>query len=94
MEALDFHIDFRIHPRSLGFGEGSVETLRIHCGTGEWAAPGSFLLRTGADELFTVWDGVFFLLRREGGAIYGSPRDARKKFVCDKKNIAPIYPVF
>jgi hypothetical protein len=28
------------------------------------------------------------------GDIYGSPRDARKKFARDKKNIAPIYPAF
>ena len=31
---------------------------------------------------------------RKQGVIYGPPRDARKKFVRDKKIVASIYPAY
>lgn len=37
---------------------------------------------------------LFVLCLWVSGDIYGSPRDARKKFARDKKNIATIYSAF
>jgi len=48
------------------------------------------------ETLFCSWIGLAEHVERRAGSksgvIYGSPRDARKKFVGGKKNIASIYP--
>ncbi len=61
----DFLLDFRVQPESLGYGEGSIEMVRVYCAGHDWIAPGSTLIRLGEDKWFLFWDGVFFLLQKQ-----------------------------
>jgi hypothetical protein len=58
-----FERDYRISPSALGITSGDIEMVRIDC-RGPWTVPGSELIIVADDKLVTLWDGVYFLLRR------------------------------
>ena len=63
----DFLAGVRISKDQLGISADTVRTFTITCSAEKWIAPGSFLLLDGA-RLLTLWDGVFFEMRREASA--------------------------
>lgn len=65
MQDEDFLTGFRISPESLGFKQGPIEVVEVYCGNKKWVAPGSILIKIDEDRVFTVWDGVFFLLHKQ-----------------------------
>ncbi len=62
----EFFRDWRVLPATLGIEQDPVVEVAVRCGGEEWVAPGSLLIVKGPGELLTVWDGVFFELRRSG----------------------------
>lgn len=67
LSAGQFLQDYRTSLNSVGIKASYVETLTVRCkGGAEWASPGGFLMRLPGGDLMTVWDGVFFVLRRQG----------------------------
>jgi hypothetical protein len=57
---------YHIAPFTLGIEDSLVDVTWVSCGGTNWAAPGGVLIWTGADRVFTPWDGVFFEMRRGG----------------------------
>ncbi len=56
---------FRIAPADLGLqSPARLELTEVFCAGTRWAAPGGRLIRVPGGRLYTVWDGVFFELRR------------------------------
>lgn len=56
---------FRVAPEDLGLpARARLELTEIFCDNTRWTAPGGLLLRVPEGRLYTVWDGVFFELRR------------------------------
>ncbi len=62
--AADFFRDWRVAPATLGVEQGEIEEVEVLCDGEEWIAPGSLLIVKDQNEMLTVWDGVFFELRR------------------------------
>lgn len=57
--------EFRIAPADLGLqATARLALTEIFCTGARWAAPGGLLIRVSEGRLYTVWDGVFFELRR------------------------------
>ena len=56
---------FRATPGALGFeGRAQLGTTEVFCTTGRWTTAGGFLIWVDSTRVYTVWDGVFFGLRR------------------------------
>ena len=58
-----FSDEFRIHPKALGVPSEATCITEVKC-PDEWIAPGSTLIHS-RQSLYTIWDGVFFELRRD-----------------------------
>lgn len=59
--AVDYHAD----PAVFGLKPGaSIRRIEVRCDTMASTGPGAVLLEMPSGTLFTVWDGVFFELRR------------------------------
>ncbi len=58
---------FRISGSALGLLDSTsrVGLTQVSCGGANWAAPGGQLLWLTENRAYTVWDGVFFELRRQ-----------------------------
>lgn len=62
----DFVADFRIPFKNLGLKETSVTVFNIYeSPKNPWANPGSYLIIKNKKTLITVWDGVFFEMKRK-----------------------------
>jgi uncharacterized membrane protein len=60
--AVDYHAD----PAVFGLSQGArIRRIEVRCDSTAWAAPGGTLLLMPSGTLYTVWDGVFFELRRK-----------------------------
>lgn len=56
---------FRLPPGSLGFTRGGTVTVtEVSCRQAEWKEAGATLYWISASRVYTVWDGVFFVLER------------------------------
>ena len=65
ISAAEFETQFRASPQDLGIPDGeSVRIVAVEC-DGLWVAPGATLVLGGPRRVLTLWDGVFFELRRE-----------------------------
>lgn len=59
--AVDYHAD----PAVFGLKPGaSIRRIVVRCDASAWNTPGGTLLLMPSGTLYTVWDGVFFELRR------------------------------
>jgi uncharacterized membrane protein len=59
------NVAYHIAPSALGIGSrATVTMIEVRCGESPWIVPGGTLLRTPDGEMYLVWDGVFFELRR------------------------------
>lgn len=58
-------VDYRADPAVFGLRPGAaIRRIEIRCGDSPWSGPGGVLFVMPSGTLFTVWDGVFFELRR------------------------------
>ena len=64
MQPEDLYDRFRVSPESLGYETGPIEVIEVYCGNTTWANAGGMLVRVGEGRVFTVWDGVFFHLKK------------------------------
>lgn len=58
---------YRILPAALGLSTGAgatARTVRVSCGSDEWASAGGYFILRSPDEGFIVRDGVFFEVQR------------------------------
>ncbi len=60
----DFHFRFRASFQELGLEGEKVEIIVIGC-PDNWIAPGSLIIKVNNDHVYTIWDGVFFLLEKQ-----------------------------
>jgi uncharacterized membrane protein len=58
-----FAQEFRVQSTDLGL-RSPIQMVEVRC-AGSWDGPGNRLLVKGPNELLTLWDGVFFELRRD-----------------------------
>lgn len=63
LTAEQFAAEFGMAPTALDL-EVPVTTITVRC-RGDWTVPGSRLIVRGADRMYTLWDGMFFVLERE-----------------------------
>jgi uncharacterized membrane protein len=62
-------VDYRVAPGVFGLKPGAtIRRIEVQCSGSAWSAPGGTLLEMPNGSLFTVWDGVFFELRRSASA--------------------------
>jgi hypothetical protein len=59
----EFEAEFRASWKALGLANAPVCATEVSCADGS-SSPGSLLIH-GKGELLTLWDGVFFRLRRQ-----------------------------
>ncbi len=56
---------FHIAPSNLGLQDkAQLGLTEVFCGDTRWTAMGGLLIWVAENRLYTVWDGVFFELRR------------------------------
>lgn len=63
----EFFRRWRFDPGELGIEDSVVTEIRVSCEGRAWIAPGGIYILKSTDRLVTVWDGVFFELKREPG---------------------------
>ena len=59
-----FRFLYRASFHELGIQGETVEIIEIGC-PGNWIAPGSEIIKVNNDQIYTLWDGVFFLLEKQ-----------------------------
>ncbi|MGH9203375.1 MAG: COG3650 family protein [Vicinamibacterales bacterium] len=60
--------EFRVAPAALGLeGRATLGVTEVICAGTRWPAAGGLLLWVDSSRVYTVWDGVFFGLRRSRG---------------------------
>lgn len=58
-------VDYRVAPEAFDLKPGAtIRRIEVQCSGSAWTVPGGTLLEMPNGTLFTVWDGVFFELRR------------------------------
>jgi len=58
-------VDYRVAPGAFDLKPGvTIRRIEVQCTGSAWTVPGGTLLEMPNGSLFTVWDGVFFELRR------------------------------
>lgn len=67
MTADEFKEDFRTSLKSIGITGDHVDVVDVDCGTANWIVPGATLLKLRNGQMLTIWDGVFFVLKRHKG---------------------------
>jgi hypothetical protein len=63
MTVREFYQDYRFDPGALGLDPNHLSSVGVSCGDAAWVEPGSGYLWDGK-ALFTMWDGVYFPLKR------------------------------
>jgi hypothetical protein len=66
MTADEFRDDFRTSLKSIGITGDHVDIVEVDCGRNDWTVPGATLLKVRNGQMLTIWDGVFFVLKRKG----------------------------
>ncbi len=59
-----FSQSFRVSPETLGIKATSIGIVNVLCQGEDWFAPGTVLIEKNQDTFFTLWDGIFFELKR------------------------------
>jgi hypothetical protein len=65
IKSTDFERDFDVRLSTLGINDANVETISLTCEGNSWLPPKSMLVRVKDEELVMLWQGVFFVLKRE-----------------------------
>ena len=60
----EFNYDFRTSLNSIGILSNHVDVVNVECGGRNWIVPGATLIKAQDGQMLTIWDGVFFLLKR------------------------------
>ena len=60
----EFVMEFKTSLRSIGIKSNHVDVLTVRCGNNHWVAPGGLLLKLPGGSMLTLWDGVFFVLKK------------------------------
>jgi hypothetical protein len=60
-----FFREFKTSPKSIGIKRDYIDLLNVQCGGTDWTVPGSLLLKNSNDQMLTLWDGVFFVLKKQ-----------------------------
>ena len=71
MTADEFSYDFRTSLKSIGIRGNHVDVVDIECGGRDWLVPGGTLLKVKEDQMLTLWDGVFFVLKKQRKTNHG-----------------------
>lgn len=66
MTADEFREDFRTTLKSIGIKGDHVEVVNVDCEGSDWTVPGATLIKVQDRQLLTIWDGVYFVLRKKG----------------------------
>lgn len=61
----EFQNVFHFKPDFLDYTGEEIETINISCGKHDWITPGSSLIWLGREQLYMLWDGVFFRLQKQ-----------------------------
>lgn len=61
----EFQSGFHFKPVFLDYTGEVIETINISCGKHDWITPGSSLIWFGREQLYMLWDGVFFRLQKQ-----------------------------
>ena len=64
-----FFRSFRVSPEKLGIKATNIGIVKVLCQGEDWFAPGTVLIEKNQDTFFTLWDGIFFELKRHRSAI-------------------------
>ena len=65
MTADEFRDDFRTTLKSIGIKGDHVDVVDVECEGSDWTVPGATLLKVRKGQMLTIWDGVFFILKRQ-----------------------------
>ena len=60
-----FESDYGVLPTRVGIPGDSIRIFSVDC-KGQWKVPASELIVVSNDRLLFMWDGVFFLMTRDG----------------------------
>ena len=58
--------DAGVDLKTIGIKADQVETINVKCEGGGWQPPYSVLVKTHEGEMLMLWNGVFFVLKRDG----------------------------
>lgn len=61
----EFQTVFHFEPSLLNYTGEKIETINILCADHGWITPGSSLIWLGREQLYLLWDGVFFRLQKQ-----------------------------
>ena len=64
IDADQFLREFKTSLKSLGIKRSAIELLNVQCYDEDWPAPGSTLLIVDKGRMLTMWDGVFFDMKK------------------------------
>jgi hypothetical protein len=65
LDVEQFLREFKTSPKSIGIKRDYIDVLNVHCGGTDWTVPGSLLLKIPNGQILTMWDGVFFVLKKQ-----------------------------
>ena len=65
MTAVQFRDDFRTSLKSIGLKGNHVDIVNVECRGSDWIVPGATLIKVQDGQMLTIWDGVFFVLKRQ-----------------------------
>jgi hypothetical protein len=68
MTADEFRDDFRTSLKSIGIKGDHVDIVDVACEGNDWTVPGATLLKVRSGQMLTIWDGVFFILKKQRAA--------------------------
>ena len=63
VDADQFFTEYRTSLKSIGIKAKDVELVEVQCGGSDWLVPGSTLI-ISKGQMLTMWDGVFFVLKK------------------------------
>jgi len=67
MTAEQFSQEFKTSLKSIGIRDDHVDLVNIQCSGSDWLVPGAILLKVRNGQMLTLWDGVFFVLKKQEG---------------------------
>lgn len=65
MTADRFKDDFRTSLKSIGIKGDHVGLVNVECVGSDWTVPGATLIKVQDGQMLTIWDGVFFVLKKQ-----------------------------
>ena len=61
----EFSYEFRTSLKSMGIRGNHVDVVNVDCGGSNWIVPGATLIKAQDRQMLTIWDGVFFVLKKQ-----------------------------